>query len=247
MDRDRDQEEPEFASVIQEMAGDSELSEDDAQEILFAQFPTPSSQGSAGSVRDRDIAALKARTKCHWARESASETDNGQAFSSHGASRLCLKSVPVTWLQSVSRPNLSGAVSILQTSFGEPIVDSMFEADRIVREVKSCEVPLRSPSILMDTSRLVLTLLQTTPWTLAPFAPLVWKSHKQKRKTLSTLAAEAQATCEGIGVLRWCKAFREACVEESLDLKLWESAVSRRPSLVLIDCKSVDNSLSQCV
>eukprot|EP00971_Amphidinium_carterae_P332411 6466561-Amphidinium_carterae.1 len=125
-----DREEPEIASILQEMAGDSEVSEDDAQEILLAYSearakahqkrmgrgfykpsssasslgtgstgaPTPwnrsnntnnsssnnpmtsGSQGSAGGARDRDIAALKARTKCrkcgklgHWARECRSK------------------------------------------------------------------------------------------------------------------------------------------------------------------------------
>eukprot|EP00971_Amphidinium_carterae_P053038 1044771-Amphidinium_carterae.1 len=143
----------------------------------------------------------------------------------------------------------------------------MLEANRIIREAKSCQVTLRIPSIAVDRIRLVCTadsawgnapdlsshmgyLLFATDDTLdtgqvAPFAPLVWKSHKQKRKTPSTLAAEAQATGEGIGVLDWCKVFLEACIQESFDLKLWENGVSCRPSLVLTDCKSVYDSLSQ--
>eukprot|EP00971_Amphidinium_carterae_P284171 5642073-Amphidinium_carterae.1 len=159
------------------------------------------------------------------------------------------------WLQTVSRPDLSGAVSILQTSFGEPTIETLLEVNRII------------PSIPVDQIRLVCTadsawgnapdlsshmgyLLFATNEALdtgqvAPFAPLLWKSHKQKRKKPSTLAAEAQATGEGIGVLDRCKVFLEACVQESFSLKGWESAVSWRPSLVLTDCKSVCDSLSQ--
>eukprot|EP00971_Amphidinium_carterae_P113980 2258445-Amphidinium_carterae.2 len=177
------------------------------------------------------------------------------------------KAGELNWLQTVSRPDLAGAVSILQTSFGEPTVETLLEANRIVREAKANCVTLRIPSISMDRIRLVCTadsawgnapdlsshmgyMMLATDETLdtghiAPVAPLLWKSHKQKRKTPSTLAAEAQATGEGIGVLDWCKVFLEACVQEDFELQHWESAVSCRPSLVLTDCKSVFDSLSQ--
>ena len=43
----------------------------------------------------------------------------------------------------------------------------------------------------------------------APFVPLVWKSHKQKRKVPSTLAAESMAAGEALGSLDWVRSIFE--------------------------------------
>ena len=52
----------------------------------------------------------------------------------------------------------------------------------------------------------------------APFAPLVWKSHKQKRKVHSTLAAESMAAGEALGSLDWVRAILEELVDPTFDL-----------------------------
>eukprot|EP00971_Amphidinium_carterae_P301708 5993898-Amphidinium_carterae.5 len=184
------------------------------------------------------------------------------------------KAGELNWLQTASRPDLAGAVPILQTSFSELIVETLLEVNRITREAKTHDVTLKIPSIPMDQIRLVCTadsawgnapdlsshmgyMLFATNETLdtgavAPFAPLLWKSHKQKRKTPSTLAAEAQATGEGIGLLDWCKVFLEACVQESFDVSTATEVLGIRgllyycrPSMVLTHYKSVFDSLSQ--
>ena len=60
----------------------------------------------------------------------------------------------------------------------------------------------------------------------APFVPLVWKSHKQKRKVPSTLAAESMAAGEALGSLDWVRAIFEELVDPTFDLRNWETAVS---------------------
>eukprot|EP00971_Amphidinium_carterae_P341058 6479678-Amphidinium_carterae.1 len=188
------------------------------------------------------------------------------------ANPLQLVLMKVAWYRLEDGPrelyeSLSSEAMHLGYFVREPTVETLLEANRIVREAKSNCVTLKIPSISMDRIRLVCTadsawgnapdlsshmgcVMLATDETLdtghvAPAAPLVWKSNKQKRKTPSTLAAEAQPTGEGVGVLGWCEVFLEACVQEDFELQHWQSAVSCRPSLVLTNCKSVFDSLSQ--
>ena len=42
----------------------------------------------------------------------------------------------LNWLQGITRPDLSGGSSLLQTSFGEPTVADLLEANRLLKEAK---------------------------------------------------------------------------------------------------------------
>ena len=79
----------------------------------------------------------------------------------------------------------------------------------------------------------------------APFAPMLWRAHEQRRKTASTLVAEVIAAGEGVGNLDWIRASWEECCRREYQPKHWERYVSTRPSVILTDCKSVYDALSQ--
>ena len=174
----------------------------------------------------------------------------------------------LNWLQGITRPDLSGGSSLLQTSFGEPTVADLLEANRLLKEAKEfANTKLKILSLPVDSIRFGATadsawannrdlssqmgylVFATDPsmddgqW--APFVPLVWKSHKQKRKVPSTLAAESMAAGEALGSLDWVRAIFEELVDPTFDLRNWETAVSHRPSILLTDCKSVYDSLRQ--
>ena len=68
---------------------------------------------------------------------------------------LAAKAGELNWIQTVSRPDLSGAVSLLQSSFGEPTVSSLLEANRLIRECKAKEVTLKIQPIPLKDIRFV--------------------------------------------------------------------------------------------
>ena len=74
---------------------------------------------------------------------------------------------------------------------------------------------------------------------------MVWKAHKQRRRTASTLAAETLATSWGMGALDWIRTRWAWMTNPKLRLQNWEQEIADRPALVLTDCKSVYDSLKQ--
>eukprot|EP00971_Amphidinium_carterae_P331224 6464670-Amphidinium_carterae.1 len=79
----------------------------------------------------------------------------------------------------------------------------------------------------------------------APLSIISWKSHKQRRKASSTLAAETIAASEGLSALDWTRTLFEECTRESFKLSDWEQMVASRPATLLTDCKSVYDALNQ--
>eukprot|EP00971_Amphidinium_carterae_P349782 6491220-Amphidinium_carterae.1 len=193
--------------------------------------------------------------------------DKSSALSDGERTLLRAKAGELNWLQGITRPDLSGAVSLLQTSFGDPTIESLLEANRIIKEAKANKMTIRYPSIPLEAIRFACTadsawantpdlashmgyMIFLTDQRLdmgqdAPFAPVLWKAHKQKRKAVSTLSAEAMATGESLGSLDWTRVLFEELTRESFKLDAWESLISGRPSVVLTDCKSVFDSLNQ--
>ena len=181
--------------------------------------------------------------------------------------QLRIKAGELNWIQAVSRPDLAGAVSLLQTSFGEPKVLHLLEANRLLKEAKANPVQLRLQAIKPD--RLMFVCSADAAWgncvdlashmgylilaadrasdedQNAAISPIGWKAHKQRRKAASTLSAEAIATSEGIGALDWFRVLWEWLAAPDFCLRQWEKCVSQRPALVLTDCKSVFDSLQQ--
>ena len=179
---------------------------------------------------------------------------------------LRVKAGELNWLQAISRPDLAGAVTLLQTSFGEPKVAHLMEANRLIREAKNNPVQLRIRPL--EIQNLMFICSADAAWAncpdlssnmgyfifaadnkidkeqMAEISPIAWKSHKQRRRAASTLAAEALATGEGVGALDWFRVFWEWLVVPDFRLAEWEG-IQGRPALVLTDCKSVFDSLQQ--
>jgi hypothetical protein len=194
--------------------------------------------------------------------------DKGSRLNPEERTILREKCGALNWLQGISRPDLSGGCSLLQSSFGEPTVSDLVEANRLLSEArKHADLGFKilpiEPSVLRfgatadsawannrDASSQMGYLVFATDTSMdagqrAPFSPLIWKSHKQKRKVPSTLAAESIAASEALGSLDWVRALFEELTNPNFSLREWESHVSQRPALLLTDCKSVFDSLNQ--
>ena len=183
-------------------------------------------------------------------------------------SSLREKGGALNWLQGISRPDLSGACSLLQTSFGKAKVSDLLEANRLIKEAKSnSELGVIFASTPLSDIRFGATgdsawanredchsqmgyvvfatdqRMEHGSW--APFSPMLWKSHRQKRKAPSTLSAEAMAAGETVGVLDWLRVFFEEVTNKRFVLNQWEEWISKRPAILLTDCKSVYDALNQ--
>ena len=140
-------------------------------------------------------------------------------------SMLRAKAGELNWIQTVSRPDLAGSVSLLQMSFGQPTVNSLLEVNKLIRDAKQNKVVLKIQAIPIDQLRFMCTadaawgncpdlsshmgfLIMATHQMAnhgcrVPFSPLIWRAHKQRRKAASTLSAETMASGAGLGALDW--------------------------------------------
>ena len=180
---------------------------------------------------------------------------------------LRAKAGELNWLQSISRPDLAGAVSILQTSFADPRIKHLFEINRLIKEARQHAVQIRIRSI--PCQQLMFVCTADSAWAncsdlsshmgylilaahrdidsgkTVPISVVGWKAHKQRRRVASTLAAETLATGVSMGALDWVRTFWEWLTNPRFVLRDWEQQIARRPALLLTDCKSVYDSLQQ--
>ena len=69
--------------------------------------------------------------------------DRESPLSDQERTLLRIKAGELNWVQAISRPDLAGAVSLLQTSFAEPKVAHLLEANKLLKEAKDYPVRLR--------------------------------------------------------------------------------------------------------
>ena len=74
---------------------------------------------------------------------------------------------------------------------------------------------------------------------VAPWSPLVWKSHKLKQSCTSTLAGEAKALSSGLGHLECIMCLFAAVLFPAFCLENREKYLQRFSAISVIDCKCV--------
>ena len=140
----------------------------------------------------------------------------------------------VQWLAKESRPDLVVQVSLSQQALSDPRVRHCRQANATVRRAKQHhELTRRFLPIPLENLRLVMhsdaafqnaqgeasqagyiisvTDDRLAQGELAPWSPLIWRSHKMRRVVGSTLAAETQSLLNGLGHAEWIAAhFAEA-------------------------------------
>ena len=74
---------------------------------------------------------------------------------------------------------------------------------------------------------------------MAPWSPLVWKSHKLEQGCTSTLAGEAKSLSSGLGHLEWIMCLFADVLFPACCLENREKYSQRFSAISVIDCKSV--------
>ena len=74
---------------------------------------------------------------------------------------------------------------------------------------------------------------------MAPWSPLVWKSHKLKQGCASTLTGEAKVLGSGLGHLEWVKCVVATVLLPTFCLENRDVCIQRLSAISFIDCKSV--------
>ena len=127
----------------------------------------------------------------------------------------------VQWLAKESRPDLAVQVSLSQQALSDPRVRHCRQANAMVRrarqhhELMCCFLPvsLENLRLVMHTDAafqntqgkasqaghiIAVTDDRSARGELAPWSPLIWRSHKMRRVVGSTLAAETQSLLNGL-------------------------------------------------
>ena len=140
----------------------------------------------------------------------------------------------VQWPAKESRPDLAVHVSFSQQAFSDPRARHCRQASAMVRRARQhhelmwrfLPVPLKNSLLVMHTDAafqnaqvgasqagyiIAVTDDRLARGELAPWSPLIWRSHKMRRVVGITLAAETQSLLGGLGRAGWIAAhFAEA-------------------------------------
>ena len=174
----------------------------------------------------------------------------------------------MNWLQTQTRPDLSGKANILQGAFPKPKVKDFLLLLGILAEAKeTCTTKVTIQAIAWDKIRFTVTtdaawanlpgaksqgayMVFTTDQRLfenkvAPFSPLAWASHRLKRSLNSSFAAEMASLVEGSGVLEWVRVLFSEAVDPGFRLRDWKRFVAKRQAMSIIDCRGIYDHVSK--
>lgn len=188
--------------------------------------------------------------------------------------RACVGAL--SWLAKETRIDLAGATAFLMQSFPQPCIRDLKHCNKVLKEAikhKDLTIVLKP----IDPKNLSILVTSDAAWGNAkddehkmeksqagyvvlaanhdilhgaesPFSVLGWKSHTLKRKTVSTLGAEAQAIVESAAVASWYRyILLEIMYPERLKgfLPDWEKDTDVLEFALITDAKSVFDALSR--
>jgi hypothetical protein len=170
------------------------------------------------------------------------------------------------WIVTQSRPDASVDVNLIQSEVNTATVDTIHTVNKIVRKIKVNGVTkmytrkIDGAPVLVcwsdaswanrkdgkSTGGYVITM--TSPETLegkmGHHTIIGWSSNKLKRVARSSLAAEVQAMVTGEDELHLCRACWAEINGYDLDLENPDEAVASVPGTMIIDAKSIYDTLA---
>ena len=171
----------------------------------------------------------------------------------------------LNWLAGQTRPDLAAQTSFSQQVFPGPKVHDLCEANHVVRRAKQfADLSIRfqpiEPSALRLSCHSDAAFANVGDHTQAGYilgfthkdldrghqvawTPAVWKSYRLPRAVSSTLGAEAQAMSAASGTLEWTNLLLGEALDGLFDVRRYEEILSRRPSVLITDCKSLYDHL----
>ena len=84
-----------------------------------------------------------------------------------------------------------------------------------------------------------------TEQTPQPISVLSWKSSRLKRRTVNTLAAEAQAMVQAVGASYWIRFLLAEIKGLKMSLQNWQKQISRTPYMTATDSRSLFDNLTR--
>ena len=168
----------------------------------------------------------------------------------------------LNWLQTQTRPDLSGKSNILQGTFPTPKVQDFLQLLAVLTEARdTCKTKVVIQAVPWSQVRFVVTT--DAAWANLPgaksqgaylvfvsdprifdnkkatFSPLAWASHRLKRSLNSSFAAEMASLVEGSGVLEWTRVLFSEAVDKGFKLRDWKRYVALRQAMSIVDCRGI--------
>ena len=171
----------------------------------------------------------------------------------------------LNWLSTQSRPDLAAQTSLSQQAFPTPRVRHLKQASNVVRRAKQHAdlditfkpIPLSELSLVCHSDAafanvgthtqagfiIAFTQRSLNDGKLCVWNPVTWKSYKLPRAVSSTLGAESQAMSTATGTVEWLSLLLAETLDGSFDVRSYHQVLSKRPPIVVTDCKSLYDHL----
>lgn len=172
----------------------------------------------------------------------------------------------LNWLTTQSRPDLAAQTSLSQQCFPHPKMSNLRQANNIVRRARqhsdlslifrpipidkltlSCHSDAAFANVGNHTQAGYLVAFvdkEMNDGKMATWNPAVWKSYRLSRAVSSTLAAESQALSVATGTVEWMSLLLAETLDGAFDVRSSREVLSRRPPIVITDCKSLYDHLT---
>ena len=193
-------------------------------------------------------------------------SSSDQLLESHQIKLLRGVNGSLNWLATQSRPDLAAQTSMSQQAFPNPKIHHLRQASNVVRRARMHgNLPITFVPISPEELTLVchsdaafanvgvhtqagfiigFTSRNLNDGESAPWVPATWKSYKLPRAVSSTLAAESQAMSTASGTVEWVSLLLSEIIDGPFkDMRLCKSALTRRPPILVTDCKSLYDHL----
>ena len=172
----------------------------------------------------------------------------------------------LNWLTTQSRPDLAAQTSLSQQCFPNPRIGNLRQANNIVRRARQHSdlslsfrpIPIEKLTLCCHSDAAFANVGNHTQagyvvafvdqdlnsGKMATWNPAVWKSYRLSRAVSSTLAAESQALSVATGTVEWLLLLLAETLDGAFDVRSSRDVLSRRPPIVVTDCKSLYDHLT---
>ena len=171
----------------------------------------------------------------------------------------------LNWLSSQTRPDLAVQTSLSQQAFPRPTIADFRRANQAIRRAKQekdlgisfVPIPLKELTVACHSDAafanvgshtqagyiIAFTHKGLQEGLVSSWCPATWRSYRLSRAVSSTLAAESQAMSTASSTMEWLLLLLAETIDGPLEVPKCREALSRRPPMLITDCKSLYDHL----